>query len=117
MAEMDRGQEYARADRDRGISNAYSLRDRLLGELTPQYEQQREGISGSHEARGVGQSGALESALARNRGNEATRRTGIGQEAGFRVGEYEAALARQLADIDSKRASSRLDFISRGYKQ
>lgn len=117
MAQLNMAGDMARADSSRLIGNTNALRDRLLGEVAPAFEEQRQGISGSYEARGVGQSGGLETALARNRANEANRITSINQDAAMQVGNYESELARQLAEIEAKRTQSRLDFLSRGYTQ
>jgi hypothetical protein len=115
QAEMDReGQLYgAQAQRSSGLVT--SNRDRLLADLIPRGEQERTGIEGGMEARGLFGGGQMEEHLARQRANEAQRGTTIQSEAAARLSDIEGQLAMQQAEIERRRAETRADYLSRGY--
>jgi len=115
MAELDRqgGMYDAEAGRKRGLVT--SDRDRLLGELEPRGELEREGIQGGYEARGLFGGGAMATAVARQRANQERRATSIGADAAARVSDIEGQLALQKAELERQRSTARMDYLSRGY--
>lgn len=115
-AELDRmgGLQSAEAQRQKGIATAE--RDRLLTELTMRGDVERKGVEGAMETRGLYYSGETQENLARQRQNELSRSTAISTGAATRIGDIEAQLAMQQAELSRKRAEARASFVERGYQ-
>lgn len=105
----------ARADVDRMRGLYTSEAERLKQDLVPQYGQQRRGISGSLEARGMARSGELLRRLAENRAQEGRQRAGIESNLAGQVGQLESQLAQKMGSMASQRAQQELSLRSQGY--
>jgi hypothetical protein len=112
---MDRSSERAGQEFGRRAGQIASQRDRLLANLVPQGEQEREGIQGGLEARGLFGGGQMAEHVARQRANEGRRSSGIQADAAMQYGDQAAQMAQQQADIDRRRAETRLEYLSRGF--
>ena len=105
----------ARADVDRTRGLYKSEADRLKQDLVPQYGQQRRGIAGSLEARGMSRSGEMLRRLAENRAMEGRQRAGIESNLAGQVGQLESQLAQKMGSMASQRAQQELTLRSQGY--
>lgn len=114
-AELDRAMAFSRADADRRKGIVSSDRDRLLSELEPRGELEREGIQGGYESRGLFGGGAMAQAIARQRSNQERRAGSISADAAARASDIEAELGRQLLETEQRRVQARIDFLARGF--
>jgi hypothetical protein len=105
----------ARADVDRMRGLYQSEAERQKQDLVPQYGQQRRGITGSLEARGMARSGELLRRLAESRAAEGRQRTGIEANLAGQVGQLESQLAQRMGSLSSQRAQQELALRSQGY--
>jgi hypothetical protein len=104
-----------RADTDKSRGFYQSDAQRQTEDLTPQYTEQRRGIAGSLETRGMSRSGEQLRKLAQNRGQEGRQKAGIQANLGMQIGSLESQLAQKLLDINSRKASQELSLRSQGY--
>lgn len=105
----------ARADVDRMRGLYQSEAARLKQDLVPQYGQQRRGIAGSLEARGMARSGEYLRRLAENRAAEGRQRAGIDANLAGQVSQLESQLAQRMGSLASQRAQQELSLRSQGY--
>lgn len=105
----------ARADVDRMRGLYQSEAERLKQDLVPQYGQQRRGITGSLESRGMARSGELLRRLAENRAAEGRQRAGIESNLAGQVGTLESQLAQRLGSMASQRAQQEMALRAQGY--
>jgi len=105
----------ARADVDRMRGMYQSEAQRLKQDLTPQYGQQRRGITGSLEARGMARSGELLRRLAESRAAEGRQAAGIEANLAGQVGQLESQLAQRMGSLASQRAQQELALRAQGY--
>lgn len=105
----------ANADLARRRGLIESDRDRVLGELEPQGEQQREGIMGNFASRGLFHSGALERDVARQRAAQAQRAGSIQAGAAGQIGDIESDVAARIADLNAQRAIQQATLRAQGY--
>lgn len=92
-----------------------SDRDRVLGELEPQGEQQREGIMGGFESRGLYGAGAMERDVARQRAAQAQRSAAIQAGAAGQISDIEADIAARIASLNAERAIQQATLRAQGY--
>jgi hypothetical protein len=105
----------ARADVDRMRGMYQSEAQRLKQDLVPQYGQQRRGITGSLEARGMARSGELLRRLAESRAAEGRQAAGIEANLAGQVGQLESQLAQRMGGLASQRAQQELALRAQGY--
>lgn len=110
---LEESQAKADVDRMRGIYQSEA--QRLKQDLVPQYGQQRRGISGSLEARGMARSGELLRRLAESRAAEGRQAAGIEANLAGQVGQLESQLAQRMGGLASQRAQQELALRSQGY--
>jgi len=114
-AELDRAMAFQRSDADRRKGLVSADRDRLLSELEPRGELEREGIQGGYESRGLFGGGAMAQAEARQRANQGRRAASISSDAAARSSDIEGDLARQMLEMEQRRVASRIDYLTRGF--
>ena len=105
----------ARADVDRMRGLYQSEAARLKQDLIPQYQQQRRGIAGSLETRGMARSGEYLRRLAENRAMQGRQQAGIEANLAGQVGQLESQLAQRMGSLASQRAQQELSLRSQGY--
>ena len=110
---LEESQARADVDRMRGIYQSEA--ERLKQDLVPQYGQQRRGITGSLEARGMSRSGELLRRLAENRAAEGRQRAGIEANLAGQVGQLESQLAQRIGSLASQRAQQEMALRAQGY--
>jgi hypothetical protein len=101
-------------DRQKGMYGAEA--DRQLTDLPAGYIQQRRGISGSMETRGMSRSGEFLRKLAENRAQEGRAAGAIKGQLAFQTGALESQLAQKLMDINARKAQQELQLRSQGYQ-
>jgi hypothetical protein len=84
--------------------------------LKPQYDQQRRGIAGSAESRGVARSGQFQRTLAESRAGQGRQTTGIQQALQSSISDYESQLAQKRLSLDSQQQQQRATMLAGGYK-
>jgi hypothetical protein len=104
-----------RADIDRQRSFAKSAADQQIAQLGPQYDQQRRGITGSQEARGMARSGEHVKRLAESRGAQGRDTSNINLGLGMTLSGLESQLANKMMDLGARRASQELSLRAGGY--
>jgi hypothetical protein len=105
----------ARADVDRMRGLYQSEAQRLKQDLIPQYGQQRRGIAGSMETRGMIRSGEYLRRLAENRAMQGRQQAGIEANLAGQVSGLESQLAQKLGSLASQRAQQEMTLRSQGY--
>lgn len=110
---LEESQARADVDRMRGIYQSEA--QRLKQDLVPQYGQQRRGITGSLEARGMARSGELLRRLAESRAAEGRQAAGIEANLAGQVGQLESQLAQRMGSLASQRAQQELALRAQGY--
>jgi hypothetical protein len=101
-------------DRQKGLYGAEA--DRQLTDLPAGYIQQRRGISGSMETRGMSRSGEFLRKLAENRAQQGRAEGAIKGQLAFQTGSLESQLAQKLMDINARKAQQELQLRSQGYQ-
>lgn len=105
----------ARADVDRMRGLYQSEAARLKQDLVPQYQQQRRGIAGSLETRGMARSGEYLRRLAENRAQQGRQQAGIDANLAGQVSGLESQLAQKMGSLASQRAQQEMTLRSQGY--
>lgn len=105
----------ARADVDRMRGLYQSEAARLKQDLVPQYQQQRRGIAGSMETRGMARSGEYLRRLAENRAMQGRQQAGIEANLAGQVSGLESQLAQKMGSLASQRAQQEMTLRSQGY--
>lgn len=105
----------ARADVDRMRGLYQSEAARLKQDMVPQYQQQRRGIAGALETRGMARSGEYLRRLAENRAAQGRQQAGIDANLAGQVSGLESQLAQKMASLASQRAQQELSLRSQGY--
>jgi hypothetical protein len=108
-------QSQAQSDTDRMRAMYQSEADRLKQDIVPQYGQQRRGIAGSLETRGMARSGEMLRKLAENRAAQGRQTAGIEAGLGNQIGTLESQLAQKMAGLNSQRAQQELSLRGQGY--
>jgi len=111
---LEEGQYRADADRQRGFMSSDA--ERQIGDLTPQYDQQRRGIAGSAEGRGVLRSGEYLKRQAESRSAQGRQTSGIQANLAGQLGGVESQLAQKMMDITARKAQQELQLRSQGYQ-
>lgn len=83
--------------------------------LTPQFDQQRRGITASAEGRGMARSGQLQRNLAENRASQGVQQTGIQNALNTQLSDLEASLAQKNVDLATQQAQQRATMVGQGY--
>lgn len=104
-----------RADIDRQRNLMRSAADQSILDLNPQYEQQRRGITGSLEGRGMLRSGEHLRKQAESRANQGRQVAGIQTGLAGNLGQLESQLANKLIDIGARKAQQELQLRTQGY--
>lgn len=105
----------ARADVDRMRGLYQSEAARLKQDLVPQYQQQRRGIAGALETRGMARSGEYLRRLAENRAQQGRQQAGIEANLAGQVSGLESQLAQKMGSLASQRAQQEMTLRSQGY--
>ena len=105
----------ARADVDRMRGLYQSEAARLKQDLVPQYQQQRRGIAGALETRGMARSGEYLRRLAENRAQQGRQQAGIDANLAGQVSGLESQLAQKMGSLASQRAQQEMTLRSQGY--
>ncbi len=84
--------------------------------LKPQYDQQRRGITGNAESRGMSRSGQLQRGLAENRAAEGRQTTGIQQALQSAIGNLEGSLANKNVNLETQQQQQRASMLAAGYQ-
>lgn len=109
---LEQGQFTADIDRQRAL--AQSQADVAVQNLVPQFAQQRQGIAGSLESRGMARSGELLTDLSKSRQAEGIAQSGIQQGLASQQSSLESALAQKMIDINARKAQQQLQLLSSG---
>ena len=104
-----------RADIDRQKAMYQSESDRQLQDLPVGYQQQRRGISGSMESRGMSRSGEFLRKLSENRAAQGRQEGAIKGQTAFQMGSLESQLAQKLMSQQAQKAQQELQLRSQGY--
>ena len=112
---LDLEQNQFRADIDKQKALYQSESDRQLQDLPVGYQQQRRGISGSMETRGMSRSGEFLRKLAENRASQGRAEGAIKGQTAFQMGSLESQLAQKLMSLQSQKAQQELQLRSQGY--
>jgi outer membrane murein-binding lipoprotein Lpp len=104
-----------RADTDKMRGLYQSDAQRQLQELPAGYIQQRRGITGSMEGRGMARSGEFLRRLAENRATQGRAESAVNAQLGFQVGSLESQLAQKLVDLNTSRAQQEATMRANGY--
>lgn len=104
-----------RADTDKMRGLYQSDATRQLQDLPVGYGQQRRGIAGSMESRGMARSGEMLRRLAENRAAQGRAEAGINAQLGFQLGSLESQLAQKLVEMNMQRAQQEASMRAQGY--
>lgn len=104
-----------RADTDKMRGLYQSDATRQLQDLPAGYGQQRRGIAGSMENRGMARSGEMLRRLAENRAAQGRAEAGVNAQLGFQLGSLESQLAQKLVELNTQRASQEASMRAQGY--
>lgn len=104
-----------RADTDKMRGLYQSDATRQLQDLPAGYIQQRRGITGQMEGRGMARSGEFLRRLAENRANQGRAEAGVNAQLGFQLGSLESQLAQKLVELNTQRASQEASMRAQGY--
>ena len=104
-----------RADIERQRGVVASDADRQIADLKPQYAQQRRGITGSLESRGMLRSGEFTRKLAESRAGEGRAQGGIRAGLTSQLSGLESSLANKMIDLGARRAQQELSMRGQGY--
>lgn len=110
---LEQNQFEADIARQRGVLQ--SAADQQIGDLTPQFDQSRRGISGGLYARGMERSGEKMTKLAESRAAQGRAVGGIQTALAGQLSGLETQLAGKLMDIGARRASQELALRTSGY--
>ena len=111
---LEQNQFEADIARQRGVLQ--SAADQQIGDLTPQFDQSRRGISGGLYARGMERSGEKMTKLAESRAAQGRAVGGIQTALAGQLSGLETQLAGKLMDIGARRASQELALRTQGYQ-
>ena len=109
-------EEQFRSDIDRTKGLYGAEKDRQLQDLPAGYMQQRRGISGSLETRGMSRSGEFLRKLAENRAAQGRAEGAVQGQYAFQLGSLESQLAQKMIDINARKAQQELSLRSQGYQ-
>lgn len=104
-----------RADIDRQRSFAQSAAAQQIGQLEPQYAQQRRNIAGSQEARGMARSGESLRRFAESRAAQGRDTSNINMGLAQTLSGLETSLANKMMDLGARRAQQELSLRASGY--
>ena len=109
-------EEQFRSDIDRTKGLYGAEKDRQLQDLPAGYMQQRRGISGSLETRGMSRSGEFLRKLAENRAAQGSAEGAVQGQYAFQLGSLESQHAQKMIDINARKAQQELSLRSQGYQ-
>lgn len=104
-----------RADIERQRQFASSEALRQIQGLEPGYKQQRRGIAGNAESRGMTRSGEFLRNLAESRAAQGRDQANIQAGLGNTINQLESQLANRLMDLNARRADKELSLRAGGY--
>lgn len=112
IAQLDLDQAQRQQDTARRREYLMADQTKLLDQTAQSGEQQREGISGGFESRGLFNSGGRLRDISRQQANQATREGSIRESTGRGIAEMEAQLANSLAQAQLKRQNAQMGQYS-----